>query len=106
MEMEVTYPIMKTKVRNRLFFSIYFLVFIGLTLNVYSESSKDIHVWEMQELTFTAENTYDNAYTDVMVWVDLTGPDFNKRIYGFWDGGQIFHLRLVATSPGTWTWKR
>lgn len=64
-----------------------------------------IHVWEKQELTFTAANTYKNAYTDVIVWVDLTGPGFNKRIYGFWDGGQIFHLRIVATQPGTWTWK-
>ena len=27
----------------------------------------DIHAWEMQELTFTAENSYDNPYTDVIV---------------------------------------
>ena len=65
----------------------------------------EVHVWEKQELTFTAANSYKNAYTDVIVWVDLTGPGFNKRIYGFWDGGQTFHLRLVATQPGTWTWK-
>jgi hypothetical protein len=64
-----------------------------------------VHVWEKQELTFTAANTYKNAYTDVTVWVDLVGPGFNKRVYGFWDGGQLFHLRLVATQPGTWTWK-
>lgn len=64
-----------------------------------------IHPWEMQELTFTAENSYENPYTEVIVWVDLSGPGFNKRIYGFWDGGQTFHLRLVATEPGKWTWK-
>jgi hypothetical protein len=64
-----------------------------------------VHVWEKQELTFTAVNHYKNAYTDIVVWVDITGPGFNKRIYGFWDGGQVFHLRLVATGPGTWTWK-
>jgi hypothetical protein len=64
-----------------------------------------VHVWEMQQLSFTAANTYKNAYTDVTVWVDLVGPGFNKRVYGFWDGGQIFHLRLVATQAGTWTWK-
>jgi len=66
---------------------------------------KEVHVWERQELTFTAENSYDNAYTDVTVWVDLVGPGFNKRIYGFWDGGQVFHLRLVATKTGNWSWK-
>lgn len=64
-----------------------------------------VHVWEKQELTFTASNSYKNAYTEVTVWVDLIGPGFNKRVYGFWDGGQTFHLRLVATQPGVWTWK-
>ena len=48
---------------------------------------------------------YNNAYTNVIVWVDLTGPGFNKRVYGFWDGGETFRVRIVATEPGTWTWK-
>ena len=64
-----------------------------------------VHVWEKQELTFNAANAYKNAYLDVIIWVDLTGKRFNKRIYGFWDGGRTFHLRLVATQPGTWYWK-
>ncbi|MGA3266711.1 MAG: DUF5060 domain-containing protein [Verrucomicrobiota bacterium] len=63
------------------------------------------HVWEKQELTFTANLTYTNAYVQVTVWVDLSGPNFNKRVYGFWDGGQTFRVRLVATEPGSWTWK-
>ncbi len=64
-----------------------------------------MHVWEKQELTFIAANSYKNSYIDVTLWVDLVGPGFNKRIYGFWDGGQTFHLRLVATQSGLWTWK-
>ena len=64
-----------------------------------------MHVWEKQELTFTAARSYTNPYTDVTVWVDLTGPNFKKRVYGFWDGGQTFRVRLVATAPGTWTWR-
>ncbi len=63
-----------------------------------------VHVWEKQELTFTSAKSYTNPYTDVTVWVDLTGPGFRKRIYGFWDGGQTFRVRLVATAPGEWTW--
>ena len=69
------------------------------------EAQNAIHVWEKQELTFTATNSYKNAYTEVTVWVDLVGPGFNKRVYGFWDGNQTFHLRIVATQPGKWTWK-
>jgi hypothetical protein len=68
-------------------------------------SSSIIHVWEKQELTFTAANTYKNAYTDVIVWVDLKGPGFSKRVYGFWDGGQVFHLRITAIKAGVWKWK-
>lgn len=64
-----------------------------------------VHVWEKQELTFTSAHSFTNAYTDVEVWVDLTGPHFKKRVYGFWDGGRTFHVRLVATEPGTWTWR-
>src|SRR6187200_2831296 len=64
-----------------------------------------IHVWQTQELSFTAKKSYTNAYTDVTVWIDLSGPGFKKRVYGFWDGGNTFHLRFVATSAGVWNWK-
>ena len=63
------------------------------------------HVWEKQELTFTSERAFENPYTEVTVWVDLSGPGFHKRVYGFWDGGQTFRVRLVATAPGVWKWR-
>lgn len=69
-----------------------------------SSSAADPHVWEMQELVFKAEKKYTNYYTDVTVWVDLKGPGFAKRVYGFWDGENIFKVRLVATVPGQWEW--
>ena len=56
-----------------------------------------VHVWEKQELTFTSTNSYVRPYTEVVVWVDLKGPGFSKRVYGFWDGGRSFKVRLVAT---------
>ena len=67
-------------------------------------STKTIHIWEKQELSFVATGRYSNPYTQVTVWVDLKGPGFSKRVYGFWDGGQLFRVRLLATSPGRWTW--
>ncbi len=70
-----------------------------------SDAETTIHVWEMQELTLTSEQRYKNPYTDVTVWVELSGPGFNKKIYGFWDGGNIFRVRFVATQPGVWHWK-
>ena len=32
------------------------------------------------------------------------GPHFKKRVYGFWDGGKLFRVRVVATEPGQWHW--
>src|ERR1039457_464833 len=63
------------------------------------------HVWEKQELTFTAARAFANPYADVTVWVDLAGPNFHERVYGFWDGGRTFRVRLAATAPGTWRWR-
>jgi hypothetical protein len=83
---------------------------ISLTLVLIStatlvQSVRGAHVWEKQELTFTAARAYTNAYLETVVWVDLTGPNFKKRVYGFWDGGQTFRVTLVATEPGRWTWR-
>lgn len=64
-----------------------------------------VHVWEKQEVTLTAERSYANPYTDVVVWLDLSGPGFDKRVYGFWDGGSTYRIRVLATQPGTWSWK-
>ena len=64
-----------------------------------------VHVWEKQELTFHAARSFANPYTDVTAWVDLSGPGFRKRVYGFWDGEQTFRVRVLATAPGAWTWR-
>ncbi len=66
---------------------------------------KTCHVWEKVEITLIAKGKYENPYTEVTVWVDLKGPGFEKRCYGFWDGGATFRVRVTATAPGTWTWK-
>jgi hypothetical protein len=63
-----------------------------------------IHVWDVHEIELEAKNRYDNPYTDVTVWAELKGPGFNKRVYGFWDGGSIFRIRVTAVSPGTWSY--
>jgi hypothetical protein len=64
-----------------------------------------VHVWEKQEITLKAQNSYPNPYVSVDVWVDLVGPAFKKRVYGFWDGEDTFRVRVVATIPGQWSWK-
>ena len=62
-------------------------------------------MWETQEITFQAAAEYANPYVDVDCWIELEGPGFAKRVYGFWDGGRTFKVRFVATAPGEWRWK-
>jgi hypothetical protein len=80
-----------------------------LVINTGSFSSVNaetaVHVWEKVEITLRAENEYQNPYTEVVTWIDLTGPGFKKRCYGFWDGGNIFRVRILAQSPGEWRWE-
>jgi hypothetical protein len=77
-------------------------VFVAAAVSV--AAAAPVHVFEKVELTFTATGKYTNPYTDVEVWLDLKGPHFNKRCYGFWDGGQTFRVRIMSLEPGTWSW--
>jgi len=43
--------------------------------------------------------------TEYTCWIELEGPGFAKRVYGFWDGGRTFKVRFVATAPGDWRWR-
>ena len=70
-----------------------------------SASVKTCHVWEKVEIVLVGQAKCENPYTDLTVWVDLKGPGFAKRCYGFCDGGDTFRVRVMAPAPGTWTWK-
>lgn len=78
---------------------------LSLALASVAFAAGPVHVWEKQEITLTASQAFPNPYTDVVVWVDLTGPNFKKRIYGFWDGEQTFRVRLLAPHAGNWKWQ-
>ncbi len=68
-------------------------------------ASGEVRLWETQEIIFQAEREYANPYTEVDCWIELAGPGFAKRVYGFWDGGCTFRVRFVATVPGEWSWR-
>src|SRR5512134_3692545 len=80
------------------------VLLLGLA-SQFNAVSAEVRVWEKVELTFHARNQYPNPYTNVLVWVDLKGPDFDKRCYGFWDGDDVFRVRVLATRPGRWSWR-
>ncbi len=81
-----------------------FLLFISCSVESVKQNNSEIHTWEMQEIVLNAEKQHQNYYKEVTCWVELQGPDFSKRIYGFWNGGNEFVFRVVATKPGLWKW--
>ncbi len=96
---------MSSEFRKLLIFRIlclfFFIGFFGVTN---ARNPEVLHTWELYEITLKAEKKYNNYYTDVTCWADLKGPDFSKRIYGFWNGSNVFVVRVVATKPGKWQW--
>jgi hypothetical protein len=90
----------------RLLKSVLFAISItGISCLRNSDNEKKLHTWETFEITLLAEKEYNNFYTDVTCWVQLDGPELSKRVYGFWDGGNTFKVRVVATNPGKWHWQ-
>ena len=91
--------------RGRALFS--FTSFVAITIfsgACRTVATDTLHVWEKVEITLRAEKSYQNPYQDVEVWVDLKGPGFDRRCHGFWDGDDLFRVRVMASAAGTWTW--
>ena len=63
-----------------------------------------VKVWTKLDLVFTASGQFENPYADMLVWVDLKGPGFSRRVHGFWNGGNEWVVRVLATAPGEWRW--
>lgn len=78
------------------------LVLISSCKSPYAE--QPLHVGEIKEIVLHSTQQYDNPYTDVECWVELQGPGFHKKIFGYWNGGNEFVFRVAATAPGTWSW--
>ena len=49
---------------------------VALLLASCLSAASAAHVWDKQELIFTSARDYPNPYTEVVVWVDLSGPGF------------------------------
>jgi hypothetical protein len=84
------------------------LCFVGASLKADAPaalSRGEAHVWDVQEITMQAAKEYPNPYVDIVCWIDLEGPGYSRRVYGFWDGGRTFRVRFVAVEPGEWRWR-
>lgn len=61
--------------------------------------------WVMQELTFYAENTYENPFYDVTIDVIYTSPTGKTyTVPAFWDGENIWKSRFALNETGIWSY--
>ncbi len=83
------------------------VVIVGVLLLVHCQRvahGEVVKLWTPHEIILHSKQSFENPYSDVTCWITLTGPSFKRRVYGFWDGGDTFKVRVVATSPGEWKW--
>ncbi|MDO8683691.1 MAG: DUF4038 domain-containing protein [Armatimonadota bacterium] len=57
------------------------------------------------EIALTTKNKYANPYLEVELAATFTGPTQTIKVSGFWDGGNLYKIRMAPTEPGNWTWK-
>lgn len=62
--------------------------------------------WEPVEIHFTSEVAYDNPYTEVDVWVELTHSSGTKlKRPAFWNGGRTWTFRFASPeAKGSWAY--
>ena len=84
------------------------LMLCSMTSSVVFAQNDSYAVMDIVEVEFNSQVKYGNAYMDVDVWIELKKEGSSSEVYRipvFWDGGNVFRVRLVPTSPGKWTWK-
>ncbi len=62
--------------------------------------------WKMYEISFQSDTEYENPFYEATVRVTFTGPGgIVKNISGFWDGGNMWRVRLMPSETGSWHYK-
>jgi len=61
--------------------------------------------YELYEVTLITSNTYSNPYLDVSLSATFIGPTEIIIINGFWDGSNIWKIRMAPTEVGTWNYE-
>ncbi len=60
--------------------------------------------WVSNELVLVSDKEYDDPFNDVDVDLILTNGTVTYTIPGFWDGNNIWRVRFICPTAGTWTY--
>jgi hypothetical protein len=65
-------------------------------------AQSDLPLYGRWELALEAQQPVEQP-SDVVLTVELAPPSGRaQRVFGFWDGGATWRVRLLASEPGTW----
>jgi len=93
------------------------LIISGLAAAGVCLGQSSLHVWDVFELTMTAQAEMENPYVDGLpeggaglVKVVFTGASGDARgktltVQGFWDGGRDWKVRFAPPAAGEWSYK-
>ncbi|HLE21079.1 MAG TPA: DUF4038 domain-containing protein [Vicinamibacteria bacterium] len=56
------------------------------------------------EVVLRTTNPRSSPYTDVALSATFSGPTQTITVRGFWDGGELYKIRMLPTQAGTWHW--
>jgi hypothetical protein len=85
----------------------------ALHLPLAAQGATEVPLYGVFEVTLTATGNYSNPYlqmpgddaTPGFVVATFTGPnDEAIKMDGFWDGGDIWKIRMAPTAVGTWSY--
>jgi hypothetical protein len=81
---------------------------VALVITSCQKENGPTHVaqWTTYEITFESEKSYDNAYTDLDMWVQFVNDKGDSLLRpAFWDGDRKWKVRFAPPDSGrTWTW--
>ncbi len=83
-----------------------FLSIVAIILSIQVCAQNQIKLWDKYEYEFTSAKTYENPIYNVRNFeITFTSPTGRQRkVYGFWDGGQLWKVRFMPNETGKWTW--
>ena len=65
--------------------------------------SNEVAQWQVIELEFASDKSYDNPTADIQLSVEFTAIDGTRyKSAAFWDGDDIWRVRFSPESVGKW----
>ncbi len=69
------------------------------------EQTLTAETWVANEIAFENEKAYADPFNDIDLELHLFGNGRLYKIPAFWDGGNVWKIRFVCPSAGTWYYK-